>query len=244
MDNNLRNSEVTPMDFTTVTGQNKLLRSSFAWMGLAMALTTITSYVFGFLPGFTSFLVTETEFGPKPTVMAYVVMFAPLILVMIMNFGFNRLSCSALIALFVIQSIVFGMSLSFIFWIYEMGSIIKVFFSTTALFGIMAVAGYTTKTDLTKMGSILIIGLFGILIASLINVFMRSPGMDYLISIIGVIIFTGLTAYDVQKLKDLGQYADNSTATSKLGIMGALTLYFDFINLFLFLLRLFGGRKD
>jgi hypothetical protein len=108
----------------------------------------------------------------------------------------------------------------------------------------MGIAGYTTKTDLTKLGSILMIGLIGIVIASLINLFMGSAQMDYIISILGVIIFTGLTAYDVQKLKNLGQEMGDDSQVSKLGIMGALTLYLDFINLFLFLLRLFGGKKD
>ena len=118
------------------------------------------------------------------------------------------------------------------------------FLSTTALFAVMAIAGYTTRTDLTKLRSILMIGLVGIVIASLINLFMGSAQMDYLISILGVIIFTGLTAYDVQKIKNLGQEAGDSPVISKLGIMGALTLYLDFVNLFLFLLRLFGGKRD
>jgi hypothetical protein len=109
----------------------------------------------------------------------------------------------------------------------------------------MAIAGYTTKTDLTKLGSILFIGLIGIVIASVINWFTHSSQLDYIISILGVIIFTGLTAYDVQKLKSLGVQVEGDTiAAKKLGIMGALTLYLDFINLFLFLLRLFGGKRD
>jgi FtsH-binding integral membrane protein len=109
----------------------------------------------------------------------------------------------------------------------------------------MAIAGYATKTDLTKMGSILMIGVIGIVVASLINMFMHSEKMDYIISILGVIIFTGLTAYDVQKIKNLSNEVDGGNVMAKkLGIMGALTLYLDFINLFLFLLRLFGGRKD
>jgi FtsH-binding integral membrane protein len=119
-----------------------------------------------------------------------------------------------------------------------------VFLSTAALFALMAIVGYTTKTDLTKLGSILMIGVIGIVIASLINFFMKSESMDYLISILGVIIFTGLTAYDVQKIKNLGDGVGDNTINRKFGIMGALTLYLDFINLFLFLLRLFGGRKD
>ncbi len=242
MDNrNLRNTDIDKIEYATVVStENKLLRASFSWMSLAMLLTTVTAYAFGFMPELKSFLINETG----PTTLAYVVMFAPLIFVMAMSFGLSRLSYPALIALFVGYSLINGISFSFIFWIYSIGSITKVFLSTTALFAVMAIAGYTTKTDLTKMGSILMIGVVGIVIASLINMFMRSPGMDYIISILGVIIFTGLTAYDVQKIKEMGQEADNSEVTSKLGIMGALRLYLDFINLFLFLLRLFGGRKD
>jgi FtsH-binding integral membrane protein len=244
MENNLRSTNVDEMDFTTVAGANKLLRSSFSWMSLAMLLTSLAALLFAFVPELTGLLLQQTEAGFKPTIFAYAVMFAPLLFVLGIGFGFHKLSYSALIGLFVAYSIINGISFSFIFFIYSIGSIAKVFLSTTALFALMAIAGYTTKTDLTKLGSILMIGLIGILVASLINFFMHSAQMDYIISILGVIIFTGLTAYDVQKIKNVGQYADDSSHSSKLGIMGALTLYLDFINLFLFLLRLFGGRKD
>jgi uncharacterized protein len=244
MENNLRSTNVDEMDFTTVTGANKLLRSSFSWMSLAMLLTSLAALLFAFVPELTGLLLQQTETGFKPTIFAYAVMFAPLLFVLGIGFGFHKLSYPTLIGLFVAYSIINGISFSFIFFIYSIGSIAKVFLSTTALFALMAIAGYTTKTDLTKLGSILMIGVIGILVASLINFFMHSAQMDYIISILGVIIFTGLTAYDVQKIKNVGQYADDSAHSSKLGIMGALTLYLDFINLFLFLLRLFGGRKD
>ncbi|MEI6019846.1 MAG: Bax inhibitor-1/YccA family protein [Bacteroidota bacterium] len=243
MDNTSRNTDLESLDFTTVAGENKLLRNSFSWMALAMLLTSVSAILFAFMPGLTSLLLTETETGMKLSILAYVVMFAPLLFVLGINFGLNKLSYPALIGLFVAYSIVNGISFSFIFLIYNIGSIINVFLSTTALFAVMAIAGYTTKTDLTKMGSLLMIGVIGIVIASIINMFMHSAGFDYLISILGVIIFTGLTAYDVQKIKNIGYEADGSQ-TAKLGILGALTLYLDFINLFLFLLRLFGGKKD
>lgn len=137
-----------------------------------------------------------------------------------------------------------GMSLSFIFLIYTLPSIAKTFVITAAMFGTMGVLGYTTKTDLTKFGSIMMMGLVGLIIASVVNMFMRSETMDYIISFIGVLVFTGLTAYDVQKLKRIGNSISMDTeAARKLTIMGALTLYLYFINLFLFLLRFFGGRK-
>jgi FtsH-binding integral membrane protein len=245
MDTNLRNTNIDKIEYATIVGENKLLRSSFSWMALAMLLTSLTALLFAFTPELTGFMFQQTEAGTmKPTIFAYAAMFAPLIFVMAISFGFQRMSYPALIGLFVAYSIINGISFSTIFYVYNIGSISKVFLSTTALFAVMAIAGYTTKTDLTKLGSILIIGLVGIVIASLINMFMGSAQMDYIISILGVIIFTGLTAYDVQKIKRLGQDVNDATITSKLGIMGALTLYLDFINLFLFLLRLFGGKKD
>lgn len=244
MDNNLRSTNIDKIDFTSVAGENKLLRASFSWMALAMLLTSLSALLFAFVPELTSLLLEPTETGFKLTIFAYVVMFAPLLFVFGINFALNRLSYPALIGLFVAYAIINGVSFSFIFFVYNIGSILNVFLSTTALFAIMAIAGYTTKTDLTKMGSLLMIGLIGIVIASLINMFMGSARVDYIISILGVIIFTGLTAYDVQKIKNIGLQAEGSTLTSKLGIVGALTLYLDFINLFLFLLRLFGGRKD
>lgn len=245
MESNLRNTNIDNIEYATVISENKLLRSSFSWMALAMVLTTLAATLFHYVPELKAVLGMVNEAGfYVPNLFGYVVMFLPLVFVLLMSFAFNKLSYTALITLFVAYSIVTGMSLSFIFVAYKIGSIINVFLSTTALFAVMAIAGYTTKTDLTKMGSILRIGLIGIIIASLINVFTGSERMDYIISIIGVVIFTGLTAYDVQKIKNLGHQVEGSTVASKLGIMGALTLYLDFINLFLFLLRLFGGKRD
>jgi len=141
-------------------------------------------------------------------------------------------------------SILMGMSLSFIFYVYTLPSIAKTFLVTTAMFGFMALLGYTTKTDLTKFGSILLMALVGIIIATLVNYFMKSSQLDYIISFLGVMIFAGLTAYDVQKLKRIGASAiDSNESLRKMTIFGALTLYLDFINLFLFLLRFLGNRK-
>lgn len=244
MSTNFRNTPIEKMESTTLTTQNTVLRSAFAWMSLAMVLTTLSAIVFAYVPQLTSLLLEPNEYGGfAPSTLAYVVMFAPLLFVLAMSFGINKMSLPVLIGTFVAYSIINGISFSFIFFVYNIGSIYKVFLSTAGLFALMAIAGYTTKTDLTKMGSLLMIGLIGIVIASLINLFMRSPGMDYVISIIGVIIFTGLTAYDVQKIKNIGEQAGDSTESRKYAVMGALTLYLDFINLFLFLLRLFGGRK-
>jgi len=161
-----------------------------------------------------------------------------------MSFGFQKLSAPLMMLLFIVYSVLMGMSFSFIFLIYEISTIGITFAITAGMFGVMAATGYVTKTDLTKFGSILMMGVIGIIIAMLVNFFLKSETMSYVISVIGVLIFTGLTAYDVQKLKRIGMSIDNgSTVATKMTIMGALTLYLDFINLFLFLLRLFGGRK-
>jgi uncharacterized protein len=227
-----------------VVNTSTLLRSVFAWMTAALALTTLASLLFAYTPGLFQMLLTESEGGGlKLSPFAWIVMFAPLGFVLLMSFGFNRLSYPALIGLFLVYAAINGISLSFIFIVYSIGSIVNVFLSTVALFAIMAIAGYTTKTDLTKLGSLLFIGLIGIIVASLINMFMHSERMDYILSILGVIVFTGLTAYDVQKIKNMAAEDDGSTPFKKMSIMGALTLYLDFINIFLYLLRLFGKRN-
>jgi FtsH-binding integral membrane protein len=217
--------------------------SVFMWMGVALGISAITAYVFGTDMSYMQYL-RNTDTGGLSG-LGYVVMFAPLGLVLLMSFGINKLSSTALIAVFLVYSVLMGMSLSFIFMLYTQASIYGVFFASAAMFGVMALLGYTTKTDLTKFGSIMIMALIGIVIAGLINMFLRSSGLSYIISFISVIVFTGLTAYDVQKIKEIGGQVEHGTeATAKMSIMGALTLYLDFINLFLALLRLFGSRRD
>lgn len=219
------------------------MASVFSWMGIALAVSAVTAYVFGTDPSYMQYLISST--GQGLSGLGYVVMFAPIGFVLLMGFGFQKLSTPALTGVFLLYSFVMGMSLSFIFLAYAHGVIYQTFFVSAAMFGVMALLGYTTKTDLTKLGNILMMALIGIIIASLINMFMRSSGFSYLISFIAVIIFTGLTAYDVQKLKNIGSGAEYAGAdTAKLSILGALTLYLDFINLFLALLRLFGNRRD
>ena len=218
------------------------IASVFSWMGIALGISAVTAYVFGTDATYMQYLINPATRGLSG--LGYLVMFAPLGLVLLMSFGINRLSSTMLTGVFLIYSILMGMSLSFIFLAFTAASIYTVFISTAAMFGVMALIGYTTKTDLTKLGSLLIMALIGIIIAALINMFLRSDGLSYIISFISVIVFTGLTAYDVQKLKDISAQVENGTeASAKMSIMGALTLYLDFINLFLALLRLFGSRK-
>lgn len=216
------------------------LSGVFMWMFLALGLTAATAYVVATTPSLTNMLFDANGM----TLIGWVVLLAPLGLVLLMSAGFQRMSASTMVMVFVLYSVLMGASLSFIFLIYSVPSIFQTFIITSAMFGVMAVVGYTTKTDLSRFGSIMFMGLIGIIIASVVNMFMRSEMMDYIISFIGVLVFTGLTAYDVQKLKRIGAGVTEESETSrKLTIMGALTLYLDFINLFLFLLRFFGNRR-
>lgn len=216
----------------------------FSWMAVALGITAFFAYYFSTNEVFISSLITQTEKGVSMSGLGWVVMLAPLAFVLVMSFGFNKLSAGLLTLLFVAFSFIMGMSLSFIFIVYTGTSIFLTFAVTAGTFGVMAIAGYTTKIDLSKFGSIMFMGLIGIIIASLVNMFMKNPMMDWVISIAGVLVFTGLTAWDVQKLKRIGASVESGTdPAKKLVIMGALTLYLDFINLFLFLLRFLGNRK-
>jgi len=223
------------------TSVRTFLSHVFAYMATALVISGALAWLFGTNTELFSML-RSPETG-SPTIMGWVVMFAPLGLVFLMGGMVEKMSGTVLLGVFILYSALTGMSLSYIFWIYELASVGKVFFMSAGVFGLMAVAGYTTKTDLTKLGSILFIGLIGIIIASLVNMFLGSSTMDYVISILGVVIFTGLTAYDMQRLKRLGDVVATGTeAAQKMALMGALSLYLDFINLFLMLLRLFGRR--
>ncbi|MCX6351477.1 MAG: Bax inhibitor-1/YccA family protein [Bacteroidetes bacterium] len=218
------------------------LAKVFTWMAVALGISAFTAYIFG-TTSLINYLVSETGM----TAFGWIVMFAPLAFVFGMSLGYNKLSLPAMIGLFIAYSVLTGMSLSFIFIIYQMGSVISTFGVAAAVFGIMAVAGYTTKTDLTSFGKLMMFGLIGIILASIINAFMGSSTMSYVISFIGVIVFMGLTAYDMQKLKRIGAGIEfdeqGSASVGKLAIFGALNLYLDFLNIFLYLLRLFGNRR-
>ena len=190
-------------------------------------------------------IVSFTEFGNTLFFSGFkwLVMLAPLGIVLYMSFGIKKMSSSKAQTVFWIFAALMGLSLSWILLVYTGKSVARVFFITSATFGAMSLYGYTTKRDLTKLGSFLMMGLIGIIIASLINIFMKSSMMYFVISILGVLIFVGLTAYDTQKIKNMYSASDTVEISGKKAIMGALTLYLDFINLFIMLLRLFGQRR-
>jgi uncharacterized protein len=168
---------------------------------------------------------------------------APLGLVMLLSFGINRLSASTALMLFFVYAGLLGLSLATIFLAYTGASITRVFFISAATFGATSLYGYTTQRDLTGVGSFLFMGLIGLVIASLVNIFLQSSGLYWVISVVGVLIFVGLTAYDTQSIKEMYDVNDDGSAAGRKAVMGALRLYLDFINLFLMLLRLFGDRR-
>jgi FtsH-binding integral membrane protein len=186
-----------------------------------------------------------TQFGAVlyESPLRWIVMLAPLAFVLVLSFGINKLSVGAAQATFWAFAAVMGLSLSSIFAVYTDASIAKVFFITAATFGAMSLYGYTTKRDLTGIGNFLIMGLIGLIIASIVNIFLQSGPLDFAISAIGVLIFVGLTAYDTQKIKESYSESHGADVLAKGAIMGALSLYLDFINLFMMLLRLFGNRE-
>jgi len=212
-----------------------LLTGIIALLSFKMSVVTDSS---GSIVSLTNFGNTIFFSGWK-----WLVMLAPLGIVFYMSFGIKNMSSSKAQTVFWIFASLMGLSLSWILLVYTGQSVARVFFITSATFGTMSIYGYTTKRDLTKLGSFLFMGLIGIIIASLVNIFLKSSMMYFVISILGVLIFVGLTAYDTQKIKNMYSATDSGELIGKKAVMGALTLYLDFINLFIMLLRLFGQRR-
>jgi FtsH-binding integral membrane protein len=239
---NLWTSEPAAMNATADASAmaKNFVSNVMTYMASALVISGVMAWYFGTNENLMAYLITETGMSG----LGWVVMLAPFGLVLLMGLGFQRLSSPALLSVFVLYSVLMGMSLSFIFLAYTAGTIYTTFFITSATFGIMAVLGYTTSTDLTKMGSILMMAVIGLIIAMVVNMFVGSSFMDYVISGIGVLVFTGLTAYDMQKIKNIGMQVDHrSEEGSKLALMGALNLYLDFVNLFLFMLRFLNNKN-
>ena len=214
-----------------------LMRKVYVWMTLALAITGLTAYGVATSPG-----ILQTIYGNSAVLWGIAI--AELILVITVSSAINRLSLSVATLLFIIYSVLNGTLFSSIFLVYTASSISMVFFITAGTFAAMALVGYTTKTDLSSMGKILLMALIGMIIATIVNLFVKSTGLDLIISYIGVLVFVGLTAYDSQKIKQmLLQAPDAGEGAQKVALLGALSLYLDFINLFLYLLRIFGRRE-
>ncbi len=207
----------------------------YNYMASGVALTGLIAYAVANTP-----VLMEAIFGSP---LAWVVMLAPLAFVLVISFGINRLSLFATQALFWAFAAVMGLSLSTIFVVFTGESIARVFFITAAAFGALSLYGYTTKRDLAPWGAFLIMGLIGVIIAVLVNLFLQSSGLQFAISVIGVLVFAGLTAYDTQRIKSVYLASDSHETAGKKAVMGALTLYLDFINLMIMLLHLLGQRR-
>ena len=215
-----------------------LMRKVYLWMTLALVITGFTAFGIASNPGIAYAIVTNR-------LLFWGLVIAEFGLVIGISGAINKLSAVTATLLFVLYSIVNGATLSVIFMAYTMSSIASVFFITAGLFGVMAFIGYTTKTDLTSIGKILFMALIGIILATIVNLFVGSSMLNMIVSYIGVVIFTGLTAYDSQKIKNMLYNADSmDEGMQKIALLGSLTLYLDFINLFLMLLRIFGGNRD
>lgn len=215
-----------------------LMRKVYLWMAMALVITGVTSYGVASSPGLMQAILTNNA-------LLWVLIIAEFGLVFAISAAINKLSLTTATLLFVLYSVINGATLSVIFLVYTMESIASVFFITAGTFGVMAFIGYTTKKDLTSLGKMLLMALIGLIIATLVNVFfIQSSGFSLIVSYVGVLIFVGLTAYDSQKIKQmLLQAPDAGEIAQKLALLGALTLYLDFINLFIYLLRIFGDRK-
>lgn len=215
-----------------------LMRKVYVWMTLALVITGFTAFGIAENPGLVYTIVTNR-------LLFWGLVIGEFALVMAIYGAIGRLSATAATLLFVLYSIVNGATLSVIFLAYTMTSIASVFFITAGTFAVMAFIGYTTKTDLTSFGKMLMMGLIGIILATVVNIFIGSSMLNMIVSYVGVVVFVGLTAYDSQKIKNLLYQVDNmSEEAQKLALLGSLTLYLDFINLFLMLLRFFGGNRD
>ena len=213
-----------------------LMRKVYTWMALARVITGFTAYGVAHSPALMSMI-----FGNS--ILFWGLIIAELALVFIVSGMINRLSLATATLLFILYSIINGATLSMIFVAYSTAVIAKTFFITAGMFAAMSVFGYVTKRDLSGIGRILFMALIGIIIATIVNLFVKSSGFDLIISYLGVAIFVGLTAWDTQKIKQMLLMADGmDESVQKIALMGALSLYLDFINLFLYLLRIFGNR--
>jgi FtsH-binding integral membrane protein len=214
-----------------------LMRKVYVWMSMALVITGLTAWVVAH-----NYTLLNLIYGNSATI--WILFIAELGLVFALSAAINKLSLPVATLMFVVYSVLNGAVLSSIFLVYTMSSIATVFFITAGTFAAMSVFGYVTKKDLSTMGKMLMMALIGLIIATVVNLFMKSSGLDMIISYAGVLIFVGLTAWDTQKIKQMClQAPDASESMQKLALLGALSLYLDFINLFIYLLRILGNRE-
>jgi FtsH-binding integral membrane protein len=243
---NMRYGSVAPgMSAEIDEGLRSYMLKVYNYMAIGLAVTGVVAFAAanaavdastGQLTAFGAAIYTSP--------LRWVIMLAPLAAVFFLSFRIDRMSVGAAQAVFWGYAALVGLSLSSIFLVYTGQSISQVFFITAASFGALSLFGYTTKRDLSGMGSFLIMGLFGLIIASIVNIFLASSALAFAVSVIGVLVFAGLTAYDTQRIKEMYFVGDDAATAGRKAIMGALTLYLDFINMFIMLLQLFGTQRD
>ena len=234
----LRAVEMTPAQAAAAdidVGLRAYMLQVYNYMASGLALTGAVAYGVSTSPAF-----LQAIYG---TPLKWVVMLAPLGLVFFLSARIHSLKASTAQALFWVYAALVGLSLASIFVLYTGTSIARVFFITSGVFAALSLYGYTTKRDLSAFGSFLMIGLFGIIIASVVNIFLASTALQFVISVVGVLVFAGLTAYDTQKIREIYNEMDSSEVHGKKAIMGALSLYLDFLNMFLMMMHLFGERR-
>lgn len=219
----------------------------YNYMVVGLVLTGAVAFAVINVPAISSifFLKVQTSYGvaTQLTILGWIALFAPLLFVWVFASRLHSMDPNTAQTLFWVYAGLMGLALAPIVAVYTSMSIAKVFFMTAATFGAMSLYGYTTKRDLTRWGSFLMMGLIGIIIAMVVNIFLASPALHFAISVIGVLVFVGLTAYDTQRIKSMYAAADGTAVMTRKAIMGALQLYLDFVNLFLMLLMLFGNRE-
>jgi uncharacterized protein len=241
-DNRVRGYGATS-DVAIDQGLRAYMLRVYNYMLMGLGLTGLTAWFTASTPAFADLFFQQTARGSTLTGLGWIVLLAPLALVFFISFRIQKMSFAAAQTTFWIYAGLMGIGLTPVLLLYTGASVAQVFFTTAATFGAMSLWGYTTKRDLSGFGSFLFMGLIGILIASVVNMFMQSGMMQWIISVLGVLIFTGLTAYDTQSIKETYIVGDDGSVAGKKAIMGALRLYLDFINLFLMLLRLMGDRR-
>ncbi len=232
------NGQVEQSRWETGVVLNELMRKVYVWMTLALVITGFTAWGVANSPGILSLIMSNQ-------ILFWGLCIGELALVWGVSASIHRLSLTTATLLFILYSFINGVTLSFIFLAYTRESIATTFFITAGTFGVMAAYGYFTKSDLTSWGKILFMALIGLIIASIVNIFIGSSMFSLIVSYVGVVIFVGLTAYDSQKIKEMLSTAESANETAqKMALMGALSLYLDFINLFIYLLRIFGSSRE
>ncbi len=240
--NTVRRAGSATMGAEIDAGLRAHMNKVYGLMAIAMVITGMVSYAFGSSDALLSIL--RDPITLRPNILGFAVMFAPLGMVMFMGAAVNKMSQAGAQLFFYVFAALMGMSLSWIFAVYTDVSILKTFLVTAISFASLSLYGYTTKKDISAWGSFLIMGVIGLVVAMIVNIFLQSAALDFAVSALGVLIFAGLTAYDTQKIKTMYlQAAQAGAETGKMAIFGALNLYMDFINLFMFLLRFMGSRE-